>query len=119
MKNENLIVDRSTLANPLISGKDKAPDGGQWRPFIVFFNEAVPMIEPAMELMQTADIVLIIGTSLQVYPAAGLSMYAPRNAEMYLIDPKPNTAGFNRPIHVIAKGASEGMREFMEIMNSK
>jgi len=95
------------------------PDGSLLRPFIVFFNEAVPMIEPAMELMQTADIVLIIGTSLQVYPAAGLSMYAPRNAEMYLIDPKPNTAGFNRPIHVIAKGASEGMKEFMEIMNSK
>lgn len=119
MKNENLIVDRNTLPNPLITGKDVAPDGGKWRPFIVFFNEAVPMIEPAIELVQTADILLIIGTSLQVYPAASLSMYAPRNAEMFLIDPKPNTAGFNRPINVIAKGASEGMKEFMEIMNEK
>lgn len=119
MKNENLIVDRNTLPNPLITGKDVAPDGGKWRPFIVFFNEAVPMIEPAIELVQTADILLIIGTSLQVYPAASLSMYAPRNAEMFLIDPKPNTVGFNRPINVIAKGASEGMKEFMEIMNEK
>lgn len=119
MKNENLIVDRNTLPNPLITGKEVAPDGGKWRPFIVFFNEAVPMIEPAIELVQTADILLIIGTSLQVYPAASLSMYAPRNAEMFLIDPKPNTAGFNRPVNVIAKGASEGMREFMEIMNEK
>lgn len=94
---------------------DKAADGSQLRPFIVWFGESVPNIEPAADECETADIFLIIGTSLNVYPAAGLLHYVPAKAEVYLIDPKPVDTHSNRPVHVIQKGASEGMKEFMEL----
>lgn len=90
---------------------DKAGDGSQLRPFIVWFGEAVPMIETAIEYVRQADILVIIGTSLNVYPAAGLLHYAPAHAKVYLIDPKPVDAHTSRPIRVIQKGASEGVRE--------
>ena len=92
---------------------DKAGDGSQLRPFIVWFGEAVPQIERAIEVVEQTDILLIIGTSLNVYPAAGLLHYAPQEAEIYLIDPKPVDTHSTRTIHVIPKGASEGMREFV------
>ena len=89
---------------------DKASDGSQLRPFIVWFGEPVPMIEPAAKAVMDADIVVVIGTSLQVYPAAGLLGYAKRGIPIYLIDPKPvDTKGMG--VTVIQKGASEGMRE--------
>ena len=87
---------------------DKAGDGSQLRPFIVWFGEAVPEIETAVKYVEKADIFVIIGTSMNVYPAAGLLHYVPRAAEVYLIDPKPVVM---RPIHVIRKGASEGVKE--------
>lgn len=93
---------------------DKAGDGSQLRPFIVWFGEAVPQIENAIGYVEKADIFVIIGTSLNVYPAAGLLHYAPRTAEVYLIDPKPVDAHSARPIHVIRKGASEGVAELKE-----
>ena len=65
---------------------DKAGDGTQLRPFIVWFGEAVPEIETAVRYVEKADIFVIIGTSLNVYPAAGLLHYVPRGAEVYLID---------------------------------
>mgnify|MGYP000842923368 FL=1 len=68
---------------------DKAGDGSQLRPFIVWFGEAVPEIETAIGYVEKADIFVIIGTSMNVYPAAGLLNYVPRTAEVYLIDPKP------------------------------
>ena len=68
---------------------DKAGDGTQLRPFIVWFGESVPEIETAIRYVEQADIFVIIGTSLNVYPAAGLLNYVPRAAEVYLIDPKP------------------------------
>lgn len=95
---------------------DKAADGSQLRPFIVWFGESVPNIEPAADECETADIFLIIGTSLNVYPAAGLLHYVPANAEVYLIDPKPVDTHSNRPVHVIQKGASEGMKEFIDLL---
>lgn len=95
---------------------DKAADGSQLRPFIVWFGESVPNIEPAANECETADIFLIIGTSLNVYPAAGLLHYVPANAEVYLIDPKPVDTHSNRPVHVIQKGASEGMKEFIDLL---
>lgn len=92
---------------------DLAGDGSQLRPFIVWFGEAVPQIEAAIEHAEKADVFVIIGTSLNVYPAAGLLDYVPRTAEVYLIDPKPVDTHTARQIHVIQKGASEGVRELM------
>lgn len=93
---------------------DLAGDGSQLRPFIVWFGEAVPQIEAAIEHAEKADVFVIIGTSLNVYPAAGLLDYVPRTAEVYLIDPKPVDTHTARQIHVIQKGASEGVRELMK-----
>ena len=90
---------------------DKAGDGSQLRPFIVWFGEAVPEIETAIGYVEKADIFVIIGTSMNVYPAAGLLNYVPRTAEVYLIDPKPVDTHSMRQIHVIQKGASEGVKE--------
>lgn len=94
---------------------DKAADGSQLRPFIVWFGESVPNIEVATEYVQEADIVLIIGTSLNVYPAAGLLYYASNHAQIYLIDPAEVNVPYDRKVNVIQKGASEGMRDFFAI----
>ena len=67
---------------------DLAPDGTQLRPHIVWFGEAVPNIEPAAELCEQADIFIVVGTSMAVYPAAGLIHYVPRSARCYVVDPK-------------------------------
>ena len=98
---------------------DKAKDGSQLRPFIVWFGEAVPMIEPAIDEVSEADILVVIGTSLNVYPAAGLLRYAKRNCKMYLIDPKPINVPMDLNIHVIAKGASAGMKELIEMLKKE
>ena len=95
---------------------DLAGDGSQLRPFIVWFGEAVPEIETAIRFVQKADIFVIIGTSLNVYPAAGLLYYVPDTAPVYLIDPKPVDAHSDRPIHVIREGASEGVKELRELL---
>lgn len=95
---------------------DKAGDGSQLRPFIVWFGESVPEIERAISFVEKADIFVIIGTSMNVYPAAGLLNYVPRSAEVYLIDPKPVDTHTSRPIHVIQKGASEGVAELMKVL---
>ena len=68
---------------------DKCPTGHQLRPHIVWFGEAVPMIDTAVDVCMTADILMIIGTSMQVYPAASLMHYVPANIPIYFIDPKP------------------------------
>ena len=74
--------------NPDIHLGDKDPHGNQLRPFVVWFGEAVPMIEPSIKLVEDCDIFVIIGTSLNVYPAAGLLNYVRRGQPIYLIDPK-------------------------------
>lgn len=102
-----------TPENFTIKMGDLAGDGSQLRPFIVWFGEAVPQIEVAIDYVEKADIFVIIGTSLNVYPAAGLLDYVPREAEVYLIDPKPVDTHTARQIHVIQKGASEGIKELM------
>ena len=93
---------------------DKAGDGSQLRPFIVWFGEDVPRIVDAAYEAEKADIFVIIGTSMNVYPAAGLLNYVPYNAEVYLIDPKDVLIDTDRKITHIKKGASEGMKELME-----
>ena len=94
----------------------KAGDGSLLRPFIVFFGESVPMIEPAAIEVQRADIFIIIGTSLNVYPAAGLVQYTKPGIPIYLIDPNDVMAGGYRNITHIKAGASEGMRKVYEVM---
>lgn len=96
---------------------DKAGDGSQLRPFIVWFGEAVPEIETAVDYVEKADIFVIIGTSMNVYPAAGLLDYVPRTAEVYLIDPKPVDTHSMRQIHIIQKGASEGVKELKKLLS--
>lgn len=93
----------------------KAGDGSLLRPFIVFFGEAVPMISAAAEECQEADIFIIIGTSLAVYPAAGLIHYVRPSVPVYIIDPTPINAG-GRNITQIQKGASAGMAELSKLL---
>ncbi len=97
---------------------EKAADGSQLRPFIVWFGEAVPNIETAAELSAKADIYIIIGTSLNVYPAAGLTSYVPEDTPIYLIDPKPVKWNSFRKFTHLQKGASEGMRELTELLKN-
>ncbi|MCR5759384.1 MAG: NAD-dependent protein deacylase [Bacteroidales bacterium] len=92
---------------------DKAPNGVQLRPHIVFFGEAVPKMEMAIDIVSRADIVLIVGTSLSVYPAAGLYRYAPADAPVYIIDPKPVGLADKR-LHPIQAVATEGMKLFIK-----
>lgn len=94
----------------------KAGDGSLLRPFIVFFGEGVPMMEPAAMEAMKADIFIIIGTSLNVYPAAGLVQYVKPDVPVYLIDPKPVMAAGRHNVKHIQKGASEGMKELVEIL---
>lgn len=101
-----------------ISLGDLAPDGAQLRPHIVWFGEAVPKIEPAIEAVEAADILLIVGTSLQVYPAAGLYRYAGADTPIYIIDPKELTVRDSRLTH-IKEVATKGMETFKNILNSK
>ncbi|MAO63360.1 MAG: NAD-dependent protein deacylase [Balneola sp.] len=83
-KNEDLVTDIG--ADPIKMG-DVAEDGAQLRPDVVWFGEMVPMIEPATVLVSEADILVVIGTSLVVYPAAGLVDYAPPHIPRYIVDP--------------------------------
>lgn len=101
---------------PFIKIGDKAADGSQLRPFIVWFGESVPMMEPAIDEAMKADIFVVIGTSLNVYPAAGLLNYVRPEAKLYLIDPKPAGIASSYNIRVIRKGASEGMKELRELL---
>ncbi|MGC3976922.1 MAG: NAD-dependent deacylase [Paludibacteraceae bacterium] len=98
---------------PEIHIGDKCPKGYQLRPHIVWFGEAVPEIENAIKITQTADMLVIIGTSLQVYPAAGLINYAPDETPVYVIDPNEISINNQHIVH-IKKGAGEGMRELKE-----
>lgn len=95
--------------------EDKCPKGYTLRPDIVWFGEAVPEYENAIKIAQTADIMLIIGTSLQVYPAAGLIHYAPSRVPIYIIDPNDVAVLGSSNIYHIKKGASEGVKEFIRL----
>lgn len=109
-------IQELTPENFEVKMGDKAKDGSQLRPFIVWFGEAVPEIETAIQYVQQADVFVIIGTSLNVYPAAGLLHYVPHHAEVYLIDPKEVRVSSAHPVHVIQKGASKGMEELRELL---
>lgn len=107
--NDKLIYD---IEDDIRLG-DKAEDGAQLRPHIVWFEEAVPMIEPAIALAGAADIFVVVGTSLAVYPAAGLINYTPRDIPKYIVDKKiPYTSALHG-ITAIEKPATEGVKELM------
>ena len=90
---------------------DKCEKGSQLRPHIVWFGEEVPMIDPALTLVQDADILLVIGTSLLVYPAAGLINYAKKDAQKFIVDPNiPNNIPSD--FTVIKEKASTGILSF-------
>jgi NAD-dependent deacetylase len=91
--------------------------GEQLRPHIVWFGEEVPEMERAIEVVQNADILLIVGTSLQVYPAAGLRNYIGSHVHTYLVDPAPSLASSSR-LTVIAKKASEGVQEVADLLSN-
>jgi len=99
---------------PNVMPGEKAGDGSLLRPFIVFFGESVPMIEPAIKEVAEADIFVIIGTSLNVYPAASLIHYVRTEVPVYLIDPNNVDSKYDTNITVIRKGASEGMCELIK-----
>lgn len=91
------------------------PQGRQLRPHIVWFGEAVPLLDKAIEIVGTAEVLIIIGTSLQVYPAAGLMHYIQPNVPVYYIDPKPATIyDLANPLKVIPLTAVEGMKVVKE-----
>ncbi|PRD57471.1 SIR2 family NAD-dependent protein deacylase [Sphingobacterium gobiense] len=107
-KNEQLIYDWS---EDLVLG-DRGADGAQLRPHIVWFGEMVPMMDEAVAEAVTADIMLIIGTSLQVYPAASLIDYIAADIPIYVIDPHGTAISHNPYIHMIPKKATDGVMDF-------
>ena len=113
--NEN-YVETLSPDNLCVKLGDLAADGSQKRPFIVWFGEAVPRIEDAVWALRDIDIFVIIGTSLNVYPAAGLLNYVPAHVPVFLIDPKQVPIASGREVHVIQKGASAGMEELMRLL---
>ncbi len=114
-QNPNEIIEIGT--NPINLG-DKSADGSQLRPFIVWFGEAVPMIELATEVTASADILVVVGTSLQVYPAAGLVQMAGHNVPIYIIDPKkPEISGSKNMVFIEAVG-SVGLESLKGILKN-
>ena len=107
-KDETIIVDIGS--NPINPG-DRASDGSQLRPNVVWFGEPVPMMESAAEIVGKADIFIVIGTSLSVYPAASLVSYTRKGIPKYIVDPSmPELYSFDGWTH-IRKKAEEGMSE--------
>lgn len=97
---------------------EKAPDGSPLRPNIVWFGEAVPAMETASDIASKADIFAVIGTSLNVYPAAGLIHYVPARISVFLIDPKPVTVYTNHKVDYITEGAGKGVAILAEKLKS-
>jgi NAD-dependent deacetylase len=97
---------------------DLCENGHQIRPHIVWFGEAVPMMEKAIEVCETADILVIIGTSMQVYPAASLMDFVPQHIPIYYIDPKPAKVNSQR-ITIIQESATKGVKKLMTLLKDK
>ena len=110
-QNKNLILDWD---EDLLTG-DFDANGHQLRPHIVWFGEEVPALEEAIDITETADYFAVIGTSLQVYPAAGLISYTPSTTPVFYIDPKPiSIPNLRNKVETIAKFASEGVADLRD-----
>lgn len=110
----NLVYD---IGYRDINPGDKCEKGSQLRPHIVWFGEAVPLMDEAARIAAEADLFLVIGTSLNVYPAAGLVGFAPSKALVWVIDPNHVVVPISRRYEVIREGASEGMKRFAEMIS--
>ena len=114
-KYEDLIYDWTTDINP----GDVCAKGYQLRPHIVWFGEMVPMLEPAIDTIRDADFVFVIGSSMQVYPAASLVAYAPLDAMIYYIDPNPRLnfeLERRKNLKIVPKAATIGVQEVIAMM---
>jgi len=114
VKNEGVVFECASA----IQLGDLAPDGGQLRPHIVWFGEMVPAIEEAAEVVATADVLLVVGTSLQVYPAAGLLHYAPASCPVYVIDPHQPEVSGRRGVRYVVEPASIGVPQVLRELSS-
>lgn len=115
VKNAGKIYD---IRGDILPG-DLAEDGGQLRPHIVWFDEQVIMIPKAQAIVSTADIFIVIGTSLQVYPAAGLLQYVRAKVPVYIIDKKNPTAASGGDIHFIEMNATLGIETLKRLLSEK
>jgi NAD-dependent deacetylase len=97
---------------------DLADDGAQYRPHIVWFEEPVPMMEQAVPLVNSADLFAVIGTSLVVYPAAGLLQYVKPGTPIYILDKKMPVTALSQPVTAIEKPATEGIAVFMTLLRN-
>ena len=96
---------------------DRHPDGSLLRPYIVFFGEGVPYFEQACSIASHADIMVVVGTSLNVYPAASLLQYVPMESRIYVVDPGlPKFGPYMDRVQHIRKKASEGVPELVEML---
>jgi NAD-dependent deacetylase len=93
-----------------------APDGSLLRPYIVFFGEDVPRMEEAIILAEQADIFVIVGTSLNVYPAAGLVRFVPKGTPIFVIDPEADTMTAVKDAILLKETATEGMRKLVKLL---
>jgi NAD-dependent deacetylase len=117
-KDHNIVY---TWDNDINLG-DKCPLGSQWRPHIVWFGEEVPLMRDAASICCRADLLIIIGTSLQVYPAAGLAASVSEGIPIYYIDPKPNInheLSLVSNLHVIAETAMAGVPRLVDKLMSE
>ncbi len=115
--NPELIIPIEGWEQPLAA---VAPDGSPLRPHIVFFGESVPMFELATRIAAKADIMVVIGTSLAVYPAASLVRYIRPDIPLYVVDPgNPDTAGIRNPLTIIRKRATEGMADLITMLQTQ
>jgi NAD-dependent deacetylase len=113
-KNEEMIYE---IKDDILLG-DKADDGAQLRPHIVWFGEAVPMIEKALPVVQSADLFVVVGTSLVVYPAAGLVNYAPWPIPKFIVDKRiPYTSDIHN-LTMIEKPATEGIKDLQQLLRA-
>lgn len=116
------INDNSEIVNYIDDIKlgDLHKDGSQLRPHIVWFGEMVPEMDNAIEVASQADLFLVIGTSMQVYPAASVVRYVPAHCEIFVIDPNmENPNSFTRNENYIKASATEGMKQLKEILIKK
>lgn len=116
LRSERNVNDVITLDGWQATLDAKCKLGGRYRPHIVWFGEEVPMLERAAAIVASADILVVVGTSLMVYPAAGLVHYAPAHCKVVTIDPALEALPGKTKATMIKKGASEGMRELAEML---
>jgi NAD-dependent deacetylase len=110
------VVD---IADAPIQIGDQCPNGGQLRPHIVWFGEMVPLIDVAAEWCSSADILIVVGTSMEVYPAAGLVMEVPSHTEVFVVDPVRPRIHIQRQVHHLAENGTTGLPKLFQLLKEK